>query len=1451
MIALFATILDWLQSAAVAERVGWLLVHSVWQFALVALLACLVNRGLRQASAAARHGTLLAAMLLIAALPIATWLIVPTPNKSLGPTSTPVVTARVTEPREPFGDRMNGLENESPGGSGGFINGDAMPSRASAMATDVSASGPIAKPWSAAMSEFLRPWLSAIFGVWCAGVLLFSIRPAWSWCVVRRLRSVGVSPVAEAVQQAFERMCARLEIARPVRVLQSTLVATPVVVGCFRSVILLPGSFIAGVPMSQLEAIIAHELAHVRRYDYLVNLLQTLVETLFFYHPAVWWLSRCLRAERENCCDDLAVSVLGNRVEYGRALLAVEEFRGGISSSLALGARSGSLLARVKRLLAAPPHDTPRTAAGLWPFCLVLAAATTAVVWTYAHAETESGKPPSDLQRGQPFRLPDPQTTGDVSQPGWRKAELATGQIAVEVAVAAEPGDGGNDSAQLLRPEPTRSLADSLNVMSVGFDNRGDLRTVATRSKVAVRRWNIESGEKQGEVELQTDLHANRFLMGELQLSPDRSRVMAISDGEVVIWDAASGKELARLKSVNGLGAHRGLSCSGDFSRIACGQMTSTGFGDVDAQVAVWDVASGELVRTVVHASAVQIQSTALSTDGRWLATGSQDAGLCLWDLASGKLMHRIANENAGRQHPASEVGLKSASQVLALCFSPDNARLAMADMLGVKLIDVTAGKVLRDLPHPYRFGRSGLVFSPHGKLLARVGADQTVAIWNARTGKLVAELSSESHSGSFSRDGKWFAVGFSDQTSAVRVWKIAAVDPALEGATLASPVGRVANGATFSAELLDDNQILSAKDLKIPDVSQVNDPDELLRQLERGPRASQFLMTGGGIFWRPESPPESMFVELWNRSFAVEAGLDPRVKRLTQLGDRARDAVHQQLLTARPAVAGHLATVLRFTGDETSIPRLIQLLKKLSVSDGQAEGQVVTETSQLMAKLAATSALWELTGQKHVFTPRQWQEWWDGVQDGYVVARKRSRTALTDPQAAEVARRLIEELFRKEQPARDRLIAQGPAMIPHLVRALSDNRESRSSAPIARVLDELGATDKIPAGLRRAYFTGRVAAAWTRPPEPADEAALCRALSHLSFAEFCQMLLDVERIQGNGERRLSVGLPTWLHANSVIFSRRFQRQPNFMTNPTLHPHWKDVIPAESPAKEIADAVPILVSGLKHDNAAVRKRAAMLGDTIGLCSDQRPDLLIVALRDGWLSEQDAGVRDAMGFAMTRYSTPLVVKAFSDGLRSSRPEIVCDAAGYMGWVNISLNEETRADFELLKTLTRSEDAKLRSRAVRTLSDKAPDLLASELTRLATDPEEPVREWVSRIRTDDPASELIDALFVLTRDSKESIRTDAISAIGRMGKPELMSRLRPLLRDPKVHGWAVAAIVESGGKRSLPLLMEELKAGHDVGGMVYQHLKRLTGQSFEDKPEPWLAWWDRNPASDSSR
>ncbi len=166
-------------------------------------------------------------------------------------------------------------------------------------------------------------------------------------------------------------MAERLRVTRQVKLVESALVEVPAVIGWLRPVILLPASAMTGLTTEQLEAL----LAHVRRHDYLINLLQTVVETLLFYHPAVWWVSHRIRVEREHCCDDLAAGVCGDRLSYAQALVAMEELRAP-KIGLAMSSSGGSLLTRVARLI--DETEQQRRPTGLFPILLSLVSLTMA-----------------------------------------------------------------------------------------------------------------------------------------------------------------------------------------------------------------------------------------------------------------------------------------------------------------------------------------------------------------------------------------------------------------------------------------------------------------------------------------------------------------------------------------------------------------------------------------------------------------------------------------------------------------------------------------------------------------------------------------------------------------------------------------------------------------------------------------------------------------------------------------------------------------------------------------------------------------------------------------------------------------------------------------------------------------------------------------------------------------
>ena len=132
------------------------------------------------------------------------------------------------------------------------------------------------------------PWLVT---AWIGGVLLLSLRLLAGWWQTRALRAVDVAPVPDWCHARLSTLADRLRITRPVAIVSSIRIPVPVIVGHLKPVIVLPAAALAGLSPAHVEAVIAHELAHVRRHDYLVNLAQTVIETLLFYHPAVWWLA--------------------------------------------------------------------------------------------------------------------------------------------------------------------------------------------------------------------------------------------------------------------------------------------------------------------------------------------------------------------------------------------------------------------------------------------------------------------------------------------------------------------------------------------------------------------------------------------------------------------------------------------------------------------------------------------------------------------------------------------------------------------------------------------------------------------------------------------------------------------------------------------------------------------------------------------------------------------------------------------------------------------------------------------------------------------------------------------------------------------------------------------------------------------------------------------------------
>jgi len=298
---------------ALIHALGWTLLHFFWQGAGVAALLWCVLALLPVRMPNTRYAAAGLALAMMVALPLGTFV------------------------------RLAGIEIRE------TREMRALPVAASAIVVEAGADAapaPLQKQIARALDESV-PWVPA---VWLAGVVIFLTRLNLGLIVARRMRSAVTEPEHDGLREALARLSERMGVRRAVRLMQSGMVQAPTVIGWLRPVVLMPVGCLAGLSPAQMEAILAHELAHIRRHDYLVSVLQSVVEALLFYHPAVWWMSKQMRRERESCCDDVAVRMSGDRVAYARALSWLEEHRAA-APELVLGANGGVLKMRIRRLL--------------------------------------------------------------------------------------------------------------------------------------------------------------------------------------------------------------------------------------------------------------------------------------------------------------------------------------------------------------------------------------------------------------------------------------------------------------------------------------------------------------------------------------------------------------------------------------------------------------------------------------------------------------------------------------------------------------------------------------------------------------------------------------------------------------------------------------------------------------------------------------------------------------------------------------------------------------------------------------------------------------------------------------------------------------------------------------------------------------------------------------------
>jgi beta-lactamase regulating signal transducer with metallopeptidase domain len=316
------TAMGWLSREEMVA-LGWTLLHFCWQGTAVAVAYAVVDQMTSRATSKIRYVVALAALALMPAVVAGTF----------------AEEIRVATPAPVNGHAAQLI-------SGAHL--DVVPRP---ILHEIPLASSLEEPgtWLTIRAERLLPWIDAL---WMVGVFLLAIRSLGGWWQLEQVRRRARRIVPPEVERGFLRICKEIQVGRRVILRVSDEVISPLAMGVWRATVILPVSAVLGLPSEELEAVMAHELGHIRRWDYIWNLLQTAVESVLFFHPAVWWLSRTVRERREVCCDEIAVRSCAGATVYARALLRLEEQRTvNLRLAMALDGCGGSLLGRVRKVL--------------------------------------------------------------------------------------------------------------------------------------------------------------------------------------------------------------------------------------------------------------------------------------------------------------------------------------------------------------------------------------------------------------------------------------------------------------------------------------------------------------------------------------------------------------------------------------------------------------------------------------------------------------------------------------------------------------------------------------------------------------------------------------------------------------------------------------------------------------------------------------------------------------------------------------------------------------------------------------------------------------------------------------------------------------------------------------------------------------------------------------------
>lgn len=300
-------------STPTAQALSWTLLHSLWQGVLIMFTLILLLRVIPIRFSRARYAVSLGALLTLVAAALTTFAALL--NTSMADTATPAVY------------------------------------RFASAAAPIVTSAAVETSWLTILNNAINANIPLITMLWLVGTLAFCLRMAGGWFYINTLRQKA-TVVDESWQLYIQKLAAQMQVNKLVEIAESRLIQAPVVLGYLKPVILLPVGMISGLTTGQIETILIHELTHIRRHDYIINLVQSFVEAIFFFNPCVWFISQQIRTEREHCCDDAVVSLKGSAQQYIHALAKLEEVRLSRNGlALALAENKNILLNRMKRMM--------------------------------------------------------------------------------------------------------------------------------------------------------------------------------------------------------------------------------------------------------------------------------------------------------------------------------------------------------------------------------------------------------------------------------------------------------------------------------------------------------------------------------------------------------------------------------------------------------------------------------------------------------------------------------------------------------------------------------------------------------------------------------------------------------------------------------------------------------------------------------------------------------------------------------------------------------------------------------------------------------------------------------------------------------------------------------------------------------------------------------------------